>query len=57
MYVNELNDNTKVEVKIKIGKEEICFQTQTVRIPQEDSKEFEKNQEEIKSPCKSACTY
>lgn len=53
MYVNELNDNTKVEIKIRIGKEELRFVTQTVQIPQEDSKEFEKVKKKFKVAVKA----
>ena len=53
MYVNELSDNTRVEIRVKIGKEELSFVTQTVRIPEEDSKEFEKIKKKLKVPVKA----
>lgn len=53
MYVNELDDNTKVEVKVKIGRDELSFVTQTVRISQEDSKEYEKIKKKLKVPVRA----
>lgn len=52
MYINELSDNTKVEVKIKIGTDEMSFLTKTLRIPQEDIKDLEKVKKKLKVPVK-----
>lgn len=52
MYVNDLNDNIKVEVKVKVGKDELSFLTQTLGVPQEDIKELEKVKKKLKVPVK-----